>query len=47
MFEIDKKIYTTMFCPTCKVPMLQCQYYGGGIYWTCGKCSCKVESTGL
>lgn len=52
MFEKDKKTYinkvtTTMLCPTCNIPMLQCQYGGGGIYWTCSKCGCRVESTGL
>lgn len=36
---------TMMFCPTCKVPMLEYKYYGGGIYWICGKCHCRVEST--
>lgn len=36
-----------MICPTCKIIMLQCKYLGGGIYWTCGKCGCKVESTAL
>ena len=46
MFEKDKT-YATFLCPTCKIPMLQCKYYGGGIYWTCSKCGCKVESTGL
>lgn len=52
MFEKDKKTYinkitTTMRCPTCRFPMLKCQYGGGGIYWTCSKCGCRVESTGL
>ena len=37
-----------MTCPTCKIPMLQCQHYGGGgIYWICRKCGCTVERTGL
>jgi ribosomal protein L37AE/L43A len=40
------KVISTMLCPTCKVLMLQRHYYGGGIYWICGKCHCKVESTG-
>lgn len=35
-----------MICPTCKRPMMRCQYYGGGIYWIC-KCGCKIESTGF
>ena len=37
MFEKNKMIQTytnktttSMICPTCKIPMLQCQYYGGG-----------------
>lgn len=52
MFEKDKKTYinkviTIMRCPTCKILMLQCKYCGGGIYQVCGKCGCKVESTGL
>ena len=38
---------TTIFCPTCNIPMLLCQYFGGGIYWVCGNCDCKVERTGL
>lgn len=36
-----------MICPTCKIIMLQCKYCGGGIYWTCSKCGCKIESTGF
>lgn len=36
-----------MICPTCKIIMLQCKYCGGGIYWTCSKCGCKIESTGI
>ena len=42
----DKPV-TTMFCPTCNIPMLQCQSNGGGFYWICGKCGCEVERTGL
>lgn len=38
---------TGILCPTCNIPMLQCQYYGGGVYWICNKCGCKVERTGL
>lgn len=37
----------SIICPTCKIPMLQCQSYGGGVYWVCSKCGCKVEQTGL
>ena len=33
-----------MICPTCKVPMIKCQRYGG-IYWYCQCCNCTVEST--
>lgn len=40
------KPYAIMRCPTCRAPMLQRQYGGGGIYWTCSKCGCRVESTG-
>ena len=36
-----------IICPNCNVPMLQHQSYGGGIYWFCGTCGCKVERTGL
>ena len=38
---------TTIFCPTCNIPMLLCQYFGGGIYWVCDNCGCKAEITGL
>lgn len=38
---------TSILCPTCNTPMVQCQYYGGGIYWLCDKCGCKVERTGI
>lgn len=41
------KLTTSIFCPACKIPMLQCQYCGGGVYWACGNCGCKVEQTGL
>ena len=39
------KSTTTIFCPTCKIPMLQCQYGGGDFYWFCGKCHCRVDKT--
>ena len=35
----------SIFCPTCNIPMLLYQYYGGGFYWVCGQCNCKVEKT--
>lgn len=54
MFEKDKMIQTytnkptiAILCPTCNIPMVQYQSYGGGIYWVCGTCGCKVERTGL
>ena len=52
MFEKDKmtqtytnKSTTSIICPNCNIPMLQYQYYGGGFYWMCGRCGCKVERT--
>lgn len=38
---------TSMFCPTCRTPMLLCQYFGGGFYWRCYRCGSKVERTGF
>ena len=53
MFEKNKIIQTytnkpttAIFCPTCNIPMLLCQSYGG-FYWVCGQCNCKVEKTGV
>lgn len=43
---LDKTNVSTMLCSNCKVPMLQFEHFGGGIYWTCAKCGCTVESTG-
>ena len=37
---------TAILCPTCNIPMLQCQTIGSGIYWFCNRCNCKVERTG-
>ncbi len=34
-----------IFCPTCKVIMLRCKYGGGGVYYYCTQCGCRVEST--
>ena len=52
MFEKNKMIQTytnkpttIIICPTCNIPMLLRQYYGGGFYWFCGRCSCTVERT--
>lgn len=38
---------TTMICGNCGTPMIQQQYFGGGIYWLCGKCGATVERTGI
>ncbi len=38
---------TTIFCPTCNIPILLCHSCGGGFYWICGKCGSRVERTGL
>ena len=38
---------TTVMCFNCKTIMTQQQYFGGGIYWLCGKCGAKIERTGI
>lgn len=45
--ESELFIECQKLCHTCNIPMLQCKYYGGGIYWICSKCHCRVESTEL
>lgn len=34
-----------MICPTCRIAMLMCKHFGGGVYWYCSKCGCTIEST--
>lgn len=38
---------TAMICSNCGTPMVQQQYFGGGVYWLCGKCGAKIERTGI
>lgn len=45
---LAQKIDTTSVkCLKCGTIMMQQQYFGGGIYWLCGKCGSKTELTRL